>query len=220
MCEIAPLLGGFSDTNDKTPWKCFPPFQTKTNSLQWMFGHGDTEVTSEFGGGPATAEGNGNKTVGRWKFNRDKDEPGFMDYKTMTLYPAPGYTVDLPNRESSLCLRAFGSEGVELNHESAWSDKVASWKKKIDAAMNNASASANNANASAAAASAGGSSSSSSGTAALAECEVLNKIVELYEYGFVDLQTRGLYLDFNLYHPSLDRLVLVRVFFEFRPAGG
>ena len=44
--------------------------------------------------------------------------------------------------------------------------------------------------------------------------------MELYEYGFIDLQTRGLYLDFNLYHPTLDRLVLVRVFFEFRPSGG
>ena len=47
---------------------------------------------------------------GRWKFNRDADEPGFMDYRTMTLYPAPGYTVDLPNRESAACLRAFGAE--------------------------------------------------------------------------------------------------------------
>ena len=47
---------------------------------------------------------------GRWKFNRNPDEPGFMDYRTMTLYPAPGYTVDLPNRESAACLRAFGAE--------------------------------------------------------------------------------------------------------------
>ena len=59
-----------------------------------------------------------------------------------------------------------------------------------------------------------------SGTDALTECEVLDKIVELYEYGFVDLQTRGLFFDFNLYQPTLDRMVLVRIFFEFRPSGG
>jgi hypothetical protein len=84
-CEIAPALGGYSDTNAKTPWKCFPPFQTKTNSLQWLFGRPDTEDNAEFGNGPAAA------ATGRWKFNRDGDEPGFMDYRTMTLYPAPGW---------------------------------------------------------------------------------------------------------------------------------
>ena len=47
MCEIAPALGGFSDTNDKTPWKCYPPFQTKTTALQWLLGDPDTEVGPE-----------------------------------------------------------------------------------------------------------------------------------------------------------------------------
>ena len=98
------------------------------------------------------------------------------------------------------------SEGVELSPGVDWPTAVASWRATL-AAERNVNVS-------------GGGGATSSGTEALAECEVLNKIVELYEFGFVDLQTRGLYLDFNLYHPSLDRMVLVRVFFEFRPAGG
>ena len=62
MCEIAPALGGYSDTDDKTPWKCFPPFQTKTTSLQWLLGQPDTEDKDEFGAGPIAAA---NRTVGK-----------------------------------------------------------------------------------------------------------------------------------------------------------
>lgn len=322
LCEITPALGKYSDTGDMTPWRCYPAFQTKTNSLQWVLGEPDTEDDAEFGNGPdPTTQGTGGtvrtkgegemkrergrvhdeveKTrwllifttmlkknpsrayrhsrtlpttvddgqcrtmdscrtmsddddgrvdlsppvsdaaertrrkrrrgavrcgeapyarVGRWRFNRDGAEPGFMDYRTMTVYPAPGYSVDLPNKESPACLRAFGSEGVELSPGVDWGATVASWRARVAAELD-ADADAN-ANASAASASAGGADANATAEEALAECEVLNKIVELYEYGFVDLQTRGLYLDFNLYHPTLDRMVLVRVFFEFRPAGG
>lgn len=35
-----------------TPWKCYPSFQTKTNSLQWVLGEPDTEDDTEFGNGP------------------------------------------------------------------------------------------------------------------------------------------------------------------------
>ena len=89
-------------------------------------------------------------------------------FSNATCTATPGYTVDLPNRESPACLAAFGEEGVELSPTVDWASTVASWRAKL---TKNSSAST---------------SSSTSGIGALGECEVLNKIVVgLYKWNTV-----------------------------------